>query len=472
MIFSIKTLIISAILFASSLMIIGIMYLPVFHGVNGFKTMETTFNSLRKGVRPPFKKIELTNEQYLGKNFRTTLVFRDSDKARIATMMFLANKLTVTPKGSSVNIQGDLGYTLKFFMEDIYLLYENRFDILEKKYSMPFMQSMYMLDRILKKLATSMASQKMKPQEKLIQDIRSRLLVPSYNLREALPVGQTSGFFYLAIGTLGIMLFAILWDISNYMFFGTLASENFLKPLRISLGRELSDDEKAAIKRKNELMEIKRKKLEAAKRARAEKKAEELMKVREGGTRTNKETLKKKPKQSKDAASAAKRELTSEEKQAKLKALQAKKRAAAKAQKQAAQQKVNKSASASDKKAVTSPKPATGRKTTEAGKQAAQSATGNKKQKGHPIKKQARTEQADKPQTGRKPAPAKDKQQPKKGAAEASQTATKKVTTRKGEKTAKAAPTGKRKVASKSQTQGNKTVSEQQKAKAKAQDKS
>ncbi|WP_432735505.1 hypothetical protein [Maridesulfovibrio sp. FT414] len=293
MIFSLKTLIIAAILFAASMTIVGSMYLPMFGGENGFQAMESTFNSLRKGVRPPFDKLEKANEDYLGKNFMTSLVFSDNEKARTATIMFLANKLTVAPKGKSVNVQGDLGYTIKFFMDDIHLLYMNRFDLLEQKYSMPAMQSMYMLDRILKKLAVSLASQNMKPQERLVQDVRSKLLIPAYNLRGALPIGETSGFIYLALGTFGILLFAILWDISNYIFFGTLVSDGFMKPIRIALGRELSDEQKAELQKKQELQAKKKKMLEEAKAARAKKQAEELVHARLEGVRTNKEAMKK-----------------------------------------------------------------------------------------------------------------------------------------------------------------------------------
>jgi hypothetical protein len=285
MTYSIKTLIIAAMLFVSSMLIVGAMHLPFFKGADGFEAMESTFNSLRKGIKPPFKIIEAENKQFLGKNFKTTLVFRDNDEARIATMMFLRNKLTVTPKGRKVNIQGDLGYTLKFFMDDIHLLYFNRFDALERRYSMPAIQAMYYLNRILQKLSGAMASQKQEKPEILINKIRQKLLIPAYNLREALPVSQTSGFAYLALGTIGILLFAVLWDMSNFLFFGTLASEDFMKSMRIKLGRELSDAQKKALAAK--------KKRAAKAKAAKKKKGDQGQKVK--STRTNKEALQKKP---------------------------------------------------------------------------------------------------------------------------------------------------------------------------------
>ncbi len=285
MTYSIKTLIIAAMLFISSMLIVGAMHLPFFKGADGFEAMESTFNSLRKGIKPPFKIIEAENKQFLGKNFNTTLVFRDNDEARIATMMFLRNKLTVTPKGRKVNIQGDLGYTLKFFMDDIHLLYFNRFDALERRYSMPAIQAMYYLNRILQKMSGAMASQKQEKPEMLINKIRQKLLIPAYNLREALPVSQTSGFAYLALGTLGILLFAVLWDMSNFLFFGTLASEDFMKSIRIKLGRELSDAQKKDLAAK--------KKRTAKAKAAKKKKGDQGHKIK--STRTNKEALQKKP---------------------------------------------------------------------------------------------------------------------------------------------------------------------------------
>ncbi|ACS79204.1 hypothetical protein Desal_1141 [Maridesulfovibrio salexigens DSM 2638] len=300
MTYSIKTLIIAAMLFISSMLIVGAMHLPFFKGADGFEAMESTFNSLRKGIKPPFKIIEAENKQFLGKNFNITLVFRDNDEARIATMMFLRNKLTVTPKGRKINIQGDLGYTLKFFMDDIHLLYFNRFDALERRYSMPAIQAMYYLNRILQKMSGAMASQKQDKAEMLINKIRQKLLIPAYNLREALPVSQTSGFAYLALGTIGILLFAVLWDMSNFFFFGTLASEDFMKSVRIRLGRELSDAQKDALAAK--------KKRAAKAKAAKKKKGDQGQKVK--STRTNKEALQKKPEpklKQETAATAAKK---------------------------------------------------------------------------------------------------------------------------------------------------------------------
>ncbi|NDV21580.1 hypothetical protein [Desulfovibrio sp. JC022] len=305
MTYSFKTLTIAAMLFVSSMLIVGAMHLPFFNGADGFEAMESTFNSLRKGVKPPFQEIETENNQYLGKNFRTTLTFRDNDEARIATLMFLRNKLTVTPKGRKVNIQGDLGYTLKFFMNDIHLLYMNRFEHLERRYSMPATQAMYYLDRILQKMTVAMASQKKDAQEKLIKKIRSKLLIPAYNLREALPISETSGFTYLSLGTLGILVFAILWDMSNFLFFGTLASDDFMKSVRIRLGRELSDAQKKALAAKKKRI---------AKAKALKKKKEQGKKIK--STKTNKDGLKKKaePKAKPDDSDSAKKKAVKKKK--------------------------------------------------------------------------------------------------------------------------------------------------------------
>ncbi|WP_320169198.1 hypothetical protein [Maridesulfovibrio sp.] len=307
MTFSQRNLAVSVFLFTASLVIVACMHLPVFDGRNGFQAMESSFNSLRKGLKPPFAELEGKNDAYLGRNFSADLDFRDMDQARAATAIFLANKLTVTPRDTSINIQGDFGYTLKYFIEDIRLLYMNRFDELQRRYSMPPLQSMYMLDRILKQLAISMASQKLKKQETLVQEIRDKLLIPAYNLREALPLSGISGFVVLITGTVGILLFAVLWDISNYMFFGTLVSEGFMHQMRVALGRELSDKEKAVLKKKKEILARRKKKLEEAKAAAARKQVEEMMEVRSSG-RTNKEAMRaKSPEKKKSAAEVPER---------------------------------------------------------------------------------------------------------------------------------------------------------------------
>ncbi len=252
MIYSGKTLILSAILFLLSMLTLGSMYIPVFDGNNGFDAMESTFNSLRKGISPPFDKLTLENKSNLGKNITADLTFSSDEITEVATGILLRNKMMVTPSGRTLRIQGDLGYTLQYFLRDIWMLYFNRNDELEKKYSMSATQSMFVVDRILKHLAISLASQKMDEQEKLTKAIRSDVLVPAYNLRNAPPISETSGITYLALGTLSLLLIATLWDLANLLFFRTITDSAFL--IRIS-GREKREKIAAAKK----LAELKKK---------------------------------------------------------------------------------------------------------------------------------------------------------------------------------------------------------------------
>ena len=252
MIYSGKTLILSAILFLLSMLTLGSMYIPVFDGNNGFDAMENTFNSLRKGISPPFDKLTQENKKNLGKNITADITFSNDDITEVATSILLRNKMMVTPSGRTLRIQGDLGYTLQYFLRDIWMLYFNKNDELEKKYSMSATQSMFVVDRILKHLAISLASQKMDEQEKLTKAIRSEVLVPAYNLRNAPPISETSGITYLALGTLSLLLIATLWDLANLLFFRTITDSAFL--IRIS-GREKKEKIAAAKK----LAELKKK---------------------------------------------------------------------------------------------------------------------------------------------------------------------------------------------------------------------
>ncbi|SMF07292.1 hypothetical protein [Desulfovibrio gilichinskyi] len=252
MIYSGKTLILSALLFLLSMLTLGSMYIPLFGGHNGFDAMESTFNSLRKGISPPFDKLTQQNKGNLGKSITADLTFSTNEITEVATRILLRNKMMVTPSGRTLRIQGDLGYTLQYFLRDIWMLYFNRNDALEKKYSMSATQSMFVVDRILKHLAFSLASQKMTDQENLTKAIRSEVLVPAYNLRKAPPINETSGITYLALGTLTLLLIATLWDLANLLFFRTITDSAFL--IRIS-GREKKEKLAAAKK----LAELKKK---------------------------------------------------------------------------------------------------------------------------------------------------------------------------------------------------------------------
>ncbi len=229
--YSIKTLFASLLLLFLSIGALGTMYLPLEDGKNSFEIMENTFNSLRKGITPPFDELNVANRANLGKSFSANLTFSNRRMTEAATRILLRNKLMVTPKGRTLKIQGDLGYTLKYLMDDVHQLYLNGNKKIENKYGMSSTQSMFVVDRILKKLAISMKSKRMTAQEKLINKIRFEELVPAYNLRSAPPIHINSGFTYLSIGTFALLMLTLLWDLANLLFFRTVTDISFLKKM-------------------------------------------------------------------------------------------------------------------------------------------------------------------------------------------------------------------------------------------------
>ncbi|OEU69082.1 MAG: hypothetical protein BA863_04320 [Desulfovibrio sp. S3730MH75] len=229
--YSVKTLLASLLLLFLSIGALGTMYLPLEDGKNSFEIMESTFDSLRKGITPPFDELKAANSVNLGKSFSANLTFSSRKMTEAATRVLLRNKLMVTPKGRTLKIQGDLGYTLQYLMDDVHHLYFNQNKKIENKYGMSTTQSMFVVDRILKKLAISMRSKRMITQEQLVNKIRLEELVPAYNLRNTPPINIKSGFTYLSIGTFVLLMFTLLWDLANLFFYRTITDVSFLKKM-------------------------------------------------------------------------------------------------------------------------------------------------------------------------------------------------------------------------------------------------
>ncbi len=244
--YSIKTLLTALLLLFLSVAALGTMYLPLENDKNSFEIMESTFNSLRKGITPPFEELNAANRDNLGKSFTANLSFSNRKIFEAATRILLRNKLMVTPKGRTLKVQGDLGYTLKYLMNDVRQLYFNQNKKLENKYGMSATQSMFVVDRILKKLAISMKSKRMTAQEQLTSKIRLEALIPAYNLRNALPIHINSGFTYLSIGTFVLLMLTLVWDLANLLFFRTVTDVSFLKKMS---GAEKIENKAAFIKK-------------------------------------------------------------------------------------------------------------------------------------------------------------------------------------------------------------------------------
>lgn len=232
---SIKSLMAGFILLALAISLAGAMNLPLFMGDSPNHAIDSVFNSMRKGVVPPFKKLQAQNREYLGENYMGTLVFPDAEIAKAASVVLLKNKLVNAPDKNRVTIKGDLGYTLSYFLRDIRMLYYNRGKTLEQRYSMPPKKSMYVVNEILKALSSDMQAKNLPAQKELVESIRQKALIPSYNMLGTVPLDIVPGMLLLSAGTLIILIFAGLWGLGFIIILKTVNQKDFYHQLKTEL---------------------------------------------------------------------------------------------------------------------------------------------------------------------------------------------------------------------------------------------
>lgn len=232
MIGSAKALISGLLLIVISLILAGTMNLKFYNGNSANQVIDSVFRSMRKGLVPPFKELEVLNRTFLGKNYVGTLTFPDIELARKASSILLKNKLLNEPNKRWVTIKGDLGYTLSYFLRDIRQLYYNRGDVLEARYSMPAKESMYIVSLILKAISHDLKSKNLNSQKIFVDAIRKKALIPSYNMFGTAPLNIVTGMTILSTGTLVIIFFSLLWGLGIITILRTIDQKGFYNQLR------------------------------------------------------------------------------------------------------------------------------------------------------------------------------------------------------------------------------------------------
>lgn len=264
MVDSIKPLTIGFLCIISAILLSSSMNFKLFNNMSANQVFDSVFRSMRKGVVPPFKKLENMNVNFLGKNYAGTLTFPSEKIASAASVILLKNKLLNVPAGKEVSIQGDLGYTLEYFMRDIWQMYYNRSEVLEARYSMPPKSSMYIISLILNSISDDLEAKNMFSQKTMVDEIINKALIPSYNMYGTAPLRIVPDMTIITAGTAYIIFFSTLWGFGLIQILRTLDQEGFYNRLRHDFARhgqkkstkksvkKISDPNKSTTKKSSE----------------------------------------------------------------------------------------------------------------------------------------------------------------------------------------------------------------------------
>jgi len=199
-------------LMVAFLVVLVIMFSPVFGGQNGLNYLDGLYNSISKGSAYYIPDLKIKAAKQSGNAITASVVMKDEKQAMETAPLFLKSGVMVNVTGSEIKVSGDLGSILTNCLEDSDQMFNNKGEAVKDKYKMDERLSMYNWWMALKALTKDLNKQKKFAETKFIGDINKRAVECSYNYYKVIPENISAKW--------GLVVFSLVFYVVYTMWYG------------------------------------------------------------------------------------------------------------------------------------------------------------------------------------------------------------------------------------------------------------
>jgi hypothetical protein len=199
-------------LMAAFLVVLAIMFSPVFGGQNGLNYLDGLYNSISKGSAYYIPDLKKKAEKYSGNTITASVVMKDEKQAKETAPLFMKSGAMVNVNGSEIKVSGDLGSILTNCLEDSDQMFNNQGEGVKAKYAMDERLTLYNWWMGLKALTKDLNKQKKFVETKFIGDINKRAVECAYNYYKVVPENIGAKW--------GLVVFSLVFYVIYTMWYG------------------------------------------------------------------------------------------------------------------------------------------------------------------------------------------------------------------------------------------------------------
>ena len=175
------------ILLIGFVVILVIIFSPVFKGQNGLEYLDDLYNSISKGSAYYIPKVKAETDTFSGRSVTATIEMKDESQTQQTAALFMKSGALVNISGTRLKIEGDLGKILANCLADADRMYMNDGQAISSKYGynerqalLNWWQALTAMDKVLKK-------QKQFQEAKTVDLVIKKAVETSYNYYQIEP---------------------------------------------------------------------------------------------------------------------------------------------------------------------------------------------------------------------------------------------------------------------------------------------
>lgn len=197
---------------AGFIVVLVIIFSPVFNGRNGLEYLDALYNSISKGSAYYIPQVREANNVFAGKKVQLTLRLPTARTAAQSAKLLQAGGARVDIENGTLNISGDLGSIIAGCLDDADAMYNNNADLLQERYNYNGRQVIYNWWTVFKLMDKELKAEKQFKEAKMAAMVVKKALECSYN------------FFGIEAkkikGSMGVVTFSLVFYVIYTLWYG------------------------------------------------------------------------------------------------------------------------------------------------------------------------------------------------------------------------------------------------------------
>jgi len=169
------------------IVILILVFTPLFKGQNGLEYLDDLYNSISKGSAYYIPKVKNQVETFAGKSISAAVEMADENQAQQAAVLFMKGGALVNVSGTRLKIEGSLAEILGNCLADADHIYFNDGEAVAAKYGYNERQVLLNWWQVLKALSKDLTNQKQFQAAKVVEAVVTKALEPAYNYYQIEP---------------------------------------------------------------------------------------------------------------------------------------------------------------------------------------------------------------------------------------------------------------------------------------------
>ncbi|MDO9262406.1 MAG: hypothetical protein Q7U02_00460 [Desulfosalsimonadaceae bacterium] len=195
------------------LVVLIMIFLPLYQGQNGLNFLDNLFNSISKGSAYYIPKVKDDVAKSLaGKTMALDLKFENEVQAGECVQLFTKGGATAIVEGANLKVSGDLDQIMANCLDDADTLFHNKSEVLQGKYGQKGRQVLYNWWVSLKAMQKSLNKNEQFKEAKVVYTVMTKAVECAYNYEGIEAQSMTS--------RMGVVVFALVFYVVYTLWYG------------------------------------------------------------------------------------------------------------------------------------------------------------------------------------------------------------------------------------------------------------